>query len=231
MEKENFIYDDTYFYSHFEELIKNKDVYELLSRYWMEAIFYKNGLDTEASVLDYGCGLGQISAALKNVIYFETSKFAINFLKKQKKQIVALEDLPTNYFDIILSSHLLEHLPNPYELLIRFHKYIRTGGRLIIIVPIEHEQVKNLKPVLEPDYVNHHLYCWTFQTITNLLIYCDWQPIYQSKIYGPFLLKTSASFLPRNCAVKIAFHMGRIVRNYPSLLTIAKSAILEGKKN
>lgn len=226
MAENNFSYNDNYYYFHFAEQIKNKYIYNLLSEYWREVLFLRNRIEASAFVLDYGCGIGQISAALNNVTYFDTSEFAINLLRQYGKNVLnSVADIPRERFDYILSFHSLEHIHNPAEILKSFHGYLKKEGKLILVVPLEGGYLKNSRLTLQPDYLNKHLYCWTPQTIVNLLVYCGWGPGYQVKINGPFLLRTLGKKIPKKYAVKIAYHLGRLVNNYPSLLTICKSGI------
>jgi SAM-dependent methyltransferase len=216
------IYDQHYYNSHYGYLLDDK-YYELLSLYWKYILFEKTGLDPEASTLDYGCGLGQVSGSLKNVVAFDPSDFASHFLATKERRFIKDRDsIPTNCFDYVLSSHSLEHSPKPYEDLKRFRSYAREDGKLILVLPTE----TDLKPRLEPDD-NQHFQCWTFQTITNLLWQCGWQPIFQTNTYNPFLLKTLGRrfALNQTMAVRLAATLGRSVRSYPSQLTIAKKIV------
>lgn len=218
MLKQNY-YDKNYYLSSYKRILEDPNYYELLSLYWKEAIFYRNALDPNLSVLDYGCGLGQVSASLSNATLFDSSEFAVNFLSQRGKNALhRSEDIPKNHFDFLLSSHSLEHSPTPADDLRNFHQYLKSEGKLILILPVE----VDLKPSLNPDS-NQHLQCWTFQTITNLLFYCDWRPVHQTLVYGSFLLNTLGSIFSSHQSVKIAYWLSFLKKNYPSILTIAES--------
>ena len=213
------LYNQDYYSSHYARVFEDINYYKILSLYWKKVIFEQNQLNPDLDVLDFGCGLGQVSAALKNVTFFDYSDYAVNFLNQNgKKALNHIENIPKNSFDFLLSSHSLEHSPTPAEDLKNFHRYLKPGGKLILILPVE----VDLKPSLEPDS-NQHFQCWTFQTITNLLLYCGWRPVHQNLLYGPFLLKTLGSIVSQHQAVKIAYWLSYLKKNYPSLLTIAES--------
>ncbi|HEY9850406.1 MAG TPA: methyltransferase domain-containing protein [Leptolyngbyaceae cyanobacterium] len=219
LQKSDFSYNQDYYASHYGRIFANDKYYKLLSLYWKKAIFDANDIDSRVSILDYGCGLGQVSDSLVNVTYFDSSEFAVNFLKERGRKVVnSIENIPQNEFDFLLSSHSLEHSSSPKNELQSFHNYVKRGGKLILILPVE----VYLKPSLNPDN-DRHFYCWTFQTITNLLFHCDWRPVFQNKLYGPFLLNKLGSVLDEKNAVKIAHLLGKLKKNYPSIMTIAQS--------
>lgn len=216
------LYSKEYYASHYGREFQDPKYYHLLSLFWKEAIFdrqHLQHLNPNLHILDYGCGIGQVSAALPNVTFFDYSKFAVEFLRNQgKKAYGRVEDIPIKNFDYLLSSHSLEHSPTPSEELKSFHRYLKPGGKLILILPVE----VDLKPHLLPDS-NQHFQCWTFQTITNFLWHCGWKPVHQAKIYGPFLLGALGSIMSPSQAAKIVCKINLIKKNYPSMLTIAES--------
>jgi len=218
-------YDEEYFSSHYG-VLRDEELYHLMSLYWKHTLFTQNGLRIDAKVLDYGGGLGQVSAALTNVTISDPSNFAKqNAVQRGRTFIADPKKIPKDTFDIILSSHSLEHTPHPAGDLISFHQYATANCLLVLVLPAEYEMYSATKPLkiarLEPDLHDQHFHCWTFQTITNLLVYCGWRPIAQKKIYGPFLLRSLAKVLNPHDSVKLAHRLGRYKKNFPSLLTVA----------
>jgi hypothetical protein len=223
-------YDEEYFKSHYGAL-RDEELYHLMSLYWKYTLFTHNGLSLDSKILDFGGGLGQISAALPNVTISDPSNFAKqNALQRGRTFIADPKKIPKNAFDIILSSHALEHTPRPADDLMSFHEYATESCLLVLVLPAEYEMYRATKPLkiarLEPDLHDQHLHCWTFQTITNLLAYCGWRSIAQKKIYGPFMLRTLAKTLAPHDSVKLAHLLGRYKKNFPSLLTIADRIIV-----
>lgn len=85
------LYDQNYYKSHYGFLLTDKDYYQILSTYWKYVIFEKLGFAPEAPelpTLDYGCGLGQVTASLKNVTFFDPSDFAVDFLRRQGRNAI-----------------------------------------------------------------------------------------------------------------------------------------------
>jgi ubiquinone/menaquinone biosynthesis C-methylase UbiE len=215
--KAELFYDASYYQSHYGHL-QNERYYEMLSSYWKHTIFDKNGLSVHKTVLDYGCGLGQVSASLSKTSFFDTSEVALDFLRSQGKPVFSeTNSIPQQHFDYLLSSHSLEHYTNPADALGEFRNYLKESGKLILILPIE----KANKVALDPDS-DRHFYTWTFQNITNLLNYTGWKPLKQSYLYGPFMLRRMSSVFKKDTTVKFASYLGRWMNSYPATLTIAE---------
>ena len=211
-------YDHQYYLDQYGAVINDDVNYRLLSLYWRDLLFVRNSLKTDGKVLDFGSGVGQVSAALANSVCFDFSSFALDELRKRGRALIEnRQNIPHRAFDYLLSSHSLEHSPTPYQDLQDFRQYLRPGGRLVLVLPIE----TRVKPVLKPDK-NQHLQGWTFQTITNLLVATGWIPQTQSVIYSPYLLRTLGKRFSPELAIRGACLFGRLRRAVASMLTIAR---------
>jgi len=211
-------YNEEYYLGHYGAVIKDESNYRLLSWYWRHVLFVLTSLDPDGDVLDFGSGVGQVSAALPNSVCFDFNPFALGELRKRNRTVIGNQHgIPCSAFDYVLSSHSLEHSPTPYQDLADFRQYLRPEGRLVLVLPFEMER----KPTLTPDW-NQHLYTWTFQTITNLLLVSGWTPLWQTTIYGPYLLRTLGRLLRPEPTVRLAYRFGRMRRAGASMLTIAK---------
>lgn len=157
--------------------------------------------------------------ALSNSSCFDISPYALKFLeRKGRKLFVKSGEIPQAAFDVLVCSHSLEHYTNPLEILTSFKDYVRPDGFLVLILPIE----RNFTPTILPDD-NQHLYGWTFQSITNLLLLCGWHPCHASTIYGPFLLGVlGRKLLPPDKAVSFAHSLGRLKRGFASIRIVSK---------
>ncbi len=105
------------------------------------------------NVLDLGCGSGFLLNHIDK--YFSSSKLVgIDFNAPTKESIKynsrnnqiqfirsdinsSLSNFSDNYFEIVLCTHVLEHLSNPKEILIELRRVVRE--KLIIICPLEKE--------------------------------------------------------------------------------------------
>jgi trans-aconitate methyltransferase len=99
-------------------------------------------------LLDIGCGAGD-NAALITSKYRECDVFGIThsdaeveIAKGRMKQCFAFDiesdippDLAQQSFDVLMFSHVLEHLKNPSEVLGKFLRLLNSGGQVLIAVP------------------------------------------------------------------------------------------------
>jgi 2-polyprenyl-3-methyl-5-hydroxy-6-metoxy-1,4-benzoquinol methylase len=98
------------------------------------------------SILDVGCGAGQLGRALKarqdcSVYGVEMNEAAANRARTCLDRvwtgdIESIElDLPLESLDVIVCGDVLEHLREPRDVLKRLSRYLKPDGRLIASVP------------------------------------------------------------------------------------------------
>jgi SAM-dependent methyltransferase len=187
--------------------------------YWKTAITAVQAVPAGSLMLDYGCGTGQVSMAFPNTHYYDTAQFSRDMVRKRGK--IVYEDnaaIPAGRFDYILSSHALEHSPQPFMDLQRFSGFAKPNGRLLLLLPVERDFRKTL--AVDDD---NHLYCWTFQTIGNLLHAAGWQPLIQACVYDSFGLGTLDRLLPTPRAVTLSWQLGRLKRGFKSMMIVARN--------
>lgn len=99
-------------------------------------------------ILDIGCGAGDNAALIKSK-YTECDVFGITYsvaeaeiAKNKMKQCFVFDiesdippDLAKQSFDVLIFSHVLEHLKNPSEVLAKFSRLLNSGGQVLIAVP------------------------------------------------------------------------------------------------
>ncbi|MFI5339624.1 MAG: class I SAM-dependent methyltransferase [Candidatus Methylomirabilales bacterium] len=97
-------------------------------------------------LLEIGCGLGSFLAQARergwNVQGVEVSPWAATQAKQASSVPVLIsraEALPfhTGTFDAVVSHHVFEHLPDPFQALRESRRVCRTGGRLLLVLPNE----------------------------------------------------------------------------------------------
>lgn len=94
-------------------------------------------------VLDVGCGGGQILSNLQQhgwtVEGVDFDPQAVAAARERGVQVrlggLADQDYPAGTFDAVIMSHLIEHVPDPAELIRECHRILKPGGRLVIVTP------------------------------------------------------------------------------------------------
>jgi len=111
------------------------------------------------TVLDIGCGSGMVTRKIAEkvgcrVIGVDRSEDCIQHANKRSKNkknikfvVGSMENLPfmDNKFDVIIASHIIEHLKDPENALCEVRKKLKKSGRLIITTP----NYKSLWPIAE----------------------------------------------------------------------------------
>jgi len=95
-----------------------------------------------SKVLDIGCASGYIASQLKKknceVTGIDNSKEYLKEAKKHCKEVQLLDisrETPKGTYDVIILGDVLEHTPNPEEILIKLKKNLSPAGTIIISVP------------------------------------------------------------------------------------------------
>lgn len=162
-------YETEYHLEKHSNLYKDREYYYNRAKVSMREYFKDYSCE---KVFDFGCGLGNNIYLLDCAKGYDISKFALDFCRKKGIKVTNdLKKIRNNYFDIVFSSNVLEHLEKPLDALKLMRKKLRDNGRLIIVVPIDRFKKINLNDR------NQHLYCWNYQTMTNLLMRAGFKPI------------------------------------------------------
>lgn len=142
----------------------NTDYYTARARIAVTKFF--SGVNHDARILDYGCGLGQNILHYPNAVGYDISKYGLDFCRSKGLKVTDdLDILADESFDYVFSAHVLEHHPNPKEMIGEMRKKLRPGSRLILVIPFE----RHGKADFQLD-LNQHLFMWNFRAINNLLI-------------------------------------------------------------
>ena len=215
MNKSILHYNNEYYDTHYKRIAENEKYYELLSEYSKFNLFEQKKIINYCKVLDFGAGLGYVTAGLGKckVDYYDPSPIARDFLlDKGFKVYKSIQEINPDSYDIIVSSHALEHSLNPYTDLLLFRSFLNEKGKLILVLPIE--KIPGQSTFKNDD--NKHFFCWNFQTISNLLIEAGYEVLHQSIVYGPFGLQKTGN-------VKLAYKLGQLFKRYPSLYILAEN--------
>jgi SAM-dependent methyltransferase len=120
-------------------------------------------------VLEYGVGSGWNLAGLRcrRKIGFDVADFLEASLRSLGIEFVAdTKVLPEASVDVVICHHVLEHVPNPPDVLAEMRRLLKPSGRLLLYVPFE---IEGRYEHFNPGEANHHLYSWNAQTLGNLV--------------------------------------------------------------
>ncbi len=115
-----------------------------LRDYYFGKIIKDFEVTPEKSVLDFGCGPGDLLGLLQKVcpsaIGIDSSIRSVNLAEKKGVKNVYLGDqaspLITNQkYDLIIAQSVLEHVNNPIELFSHLYNALNKNGTLLISVP------------------------------------------------------------------------------------------------
>lgn len=150
-------------------------------------------------VFEYGLGLGVNLAKLPATAKegYDISNYARDFCAKKGIKAYSSEDnVPSQAYDIVISSHCLEHLESPADNLNFLKTLLADGGKLVLVLPIEKRKLPRQTDQMD---VHQHLYAWSLKTINNLLIHCGYEVLENAYItagYLPYrLLRRRSKFL------------------------------------
>lgn len=138
-----------------------------------ELFKFEQFIGKDMDILEFGTGGGYM---LKNIetagkkMGIEINPYAREEARKNGiicfEQITQVED---NSVDILISNHALEHVDNPAYYLSEFKRVVKSGGRIVIVVP--HERTRKVND----EDINMHLYTWSPQNMYNLCKVCGWK--------------------------------------------------------
>lgn len=105
------------------------------------------------SLFEVGCSIGNTLQAAKNLkidhLGIDVSDFAVNYCKKNdlNSEKLSIEQVMEKglKFDLIFMQHVLEHFPNPFEVLLQCNQLLNKGGLILILVPNSNYKRANKK--------------------------------------------------------------------------------------
>jgi len=184
-EEINFRYSDAFGNDYLSYELKNEDAFLKLQQLALKDAGF-NKLEKELftcanndkpNVLDIGCATGALLAYLKDrqwrVTGVEISPCAKYAREERGLDVrdIPLEKIkfPSFSFDVVLASHLIEHLNNPRSFLTETHRILKDNGFCFITTPnISGFQAK-LFGAGWRSAIFDHLYLFSIKTLSKLL--------------------------------------------------------------
>ena len=199
--------------------------------YKIQSRFFIPYLKKKWNILDFGCANGFISDNLlpfvSSIEGVEVNNYTREIAKQQIKGNIynSVDEIPEEKkYDAIISNHVLEHIPDIYQTLVKLKKHLKKDGLLIIITPIESLQNKNNRK-WKPNNIDNHLFTWTPLLFGNLLVEAGFKPLKFKIITSSWSPKLF--FLGDNFLQKTANYLYAIFKRNKQLFTIAENNYLE----
>jgi len=164
---------------------------------WANLTKFVDFIKEDFNIIDFGCGGGYLlkNIQCKNKIGVDCNESARKMAEKLGIPAVESTDsIDNEWADLVISDNALEHVLHPLEELRKLHKKLKTGGKVVFVVPCE-----SIKYAYIPNDINHHLYSWSPMCIGNLMIEAGYKVI-ESKSYihkWPPFSKEVAKFFGR----------------------------------
>ena len=128
-----------------------------------------------AKALDFGCGNGKLLDALQECGWDTWGvESAVDGTFPRHHRLDAVPDTPV--FDLIVATHVIEHVADPLGLLRKFARAGRIGGYLLVSVP----RFDTLPIHRDYKYVINgraHVTAYTWACLQGLLARAGWKPV------------------------------------------------------
>ena len=207
-------YEEEYHSIIHRHLLKNKEYYLFRAKHATK-IYWRY---LKENVLEFGCGLGQnIYLNKDKAIGLDISNFCIKECKIRGIRIIDdTKKIKNGEFNSILACHVLEHMEDPAATLREFHRLLRDGGNLVLVLPVSchnkpYKQWRSDK--------SKHLFQWNFAAINELLNFIGFK-IRLNKLnyaYGYSIFYR----LPFNLAF-LGLNLAGFLRNRKEMLIVAE---------
>lgn len=96
---------------------------------------------SKKKVLDVACGVSTFGKIFSDQLFgIDINREAVRFVKKNGIQaklgdVEKKWEYPNEYFDIVIASHIIEHVVNPDKFILEARRVLKKGGLLIVVTP------------------------------------------------------------------------------------------------
>lgn len=152
-------------------------------------------------LLDIGTGYGFLLSELKN----KKCKFELTGVELSKQEAIYAKEslnlnvinallkessLRTNYFDLVTSFEVIEHIKNPVIFINDVLEYVKPGGYLIIMTDNFDSKMARSLGAAFPKWIPHtHISHFTFETLKNTIKIIEKVELLSSYTYTPWEIR------------------------------------------
>ena len=145
---------------------------------WANKTKFATHISKDHVVMDFGCGGGYLlkNFECKKKLGVEINPAAAETARKNGLEVYnQVVEVADNFVDVIISNNALEHTHHPLDELKNLYQKLKTGGKIVFVVPCE-----NISSKYKPDDINQHLYSWSPMNIGNLFTLAGFKVIESS---------------------------------------------------
>jgi 2-polyprenyl-3-methyl-5-hydroxy-6-metoxy-1,4-benzoquinol methylase len=149
---------------------------QVWSKHFLRLSKYKQS----GRILDIGCSLGFLLDHARQFGWepygIEVSPYAVEYAQKKlnikvEQGILQENTFPGSFFDVVICSHVVEHVPSPRMLLRLIRKILRPGGVVLILVPTQFASLSyRVLGKVRGEGPPLHLYFFSRRTLSSLLV-------------------------------------------------------------
>jgi SAM-dependent methyltransferase len=226
---------------HTNESVPDIHIENLCQEYFINWLLKE--IPNNANVLELGYGDGLVTEALAksgcNLTLIEGAKTLVDVAKRKHPNIKCMDTLfeefcPVDRYDVILASHVLEHVDNPQAILKLMATWLTDNGKIIVVVPNRnslHRQlavVMGLQPSLETlsmrDLMVGHQRVYSLEILEDHIRQADLQP----SVSMGFLLKVLPNSMMLDYSRELLWGLNAISKSLPADM-LANIAVIATK--
>lgn len=132
----------------------------------IDVSFFQKYIDEKDSVCEFGCGGGLLLDKIKckSKIGVDINPVARRHASTLSiKTFSSVKELPDESIDVAISTHALEHVLNPFEVLTDLRMKLKADGKIVFVVPYD-----SIYEEYEKWDVSHHVFTWNQRDLGNL---------------------------------------------------------------
>lgn len=119
------------------------DSTEYINKEWVKIVKSKLAIsfDPDKKILDVACGISTLGKEFGNQVYgLDLNPEAVRLAQKNgiNAKVGDVEkkwDYPDEYFDVVIASHIIEHVVNPDHLILEAKRVLKKNGLFIVATP------------------------------------------------------------------------------------------------
>jgi len=139
---------------------------------------FRSRIPLQRRVLDAGCGSSQILNGAPQIVGCDIQQRKLRFMRRQGRSLVNASTFALPFkdaaFEAVLSSQVIEHIPEDDAVFEELVRCIEPGGLLIVGTPDygrwQWPLIERLYKIVKPNgYADEHISHYTFATLTERL--------------------------------------------------------------